>query len=141
MVYWMVQCFIMILYLRQKKKNLKLRKNDKSKSNPEMLNKFLNNIGLFFFRKLKEKRKRAQESNKKRKEAEKEELKQKSLKGMQKNSAESDVTQSEKPVEAAEDDDAEYYRQEVGEEPDKGINFFIFLMVTYHEYIKRTNPI
>lgn len=41
-------------------------------------------------------------------------LKQKSLEGMKKAGTE---TKENVP----EDDDAEYYRQEVGEEPDKGI--------------------
>lgn len=74
-------------------------------------------------RKLKEKRKKVQELNKKRKEEEKEKLKQKSLEGMKKAaSADSEKTTDEVPNEP-EDDDAEYYRQEVGEEPDKGMDY------------------
>lgn len=62
---------------------------------------------------MKEKRKKTQDLNKKRKEEEKEMLKQKSLEGMKK-------TGTETKEIVPEDDDAEYYRQEVGEEPDKG---------------------
>jgi len=78
-------------------------------------------------KKLKEKRKRVQEANKKRKEAEKNDLKQKSLKGMQKTKSETDVIMQKATKEAnaeapaEDDDDAEYYRQEVGEEPDKDL--------------------
>lgn len=62
---------------------------------------------------MKEKRKKVQQLNKKRKEEDKEILKQKSLEGMKK-------AGTEVPEKVPEDDDAEYYRQEVGEEPDKG---------------------
>lgn len=78
-------------------------------------------------RKLKENRKRIQEANKKTKEVQKQELKEKSLKGMQKGQTQTDIlmkkataeSNQEAPVE--EDDDAQYYKDEVGEEPDKGI--------------------
>lgn len=66
-------------------------------------------------RKLKEKRKKLQEANKKRKEEEKEKLKEKSLQGMRKDKVEGDGNTAE-----IEDDDKEYYREEVGEEPDEG---------------------
>jgi len=78
-------------------------------------------------KKLKEKRKRLQEANKQRKEAEKDELKQKALKGMQKEKLEADKImrkaskEANMEVPAADDDDVEYYRQEVGEEPDKDL--------------------
>lgn len=76
-------------------------------------------------RKLKEKRKRIQEENKKKKEVQKQEHKEKSLKGIQKKK-ESEVLlqkiakESAKISETVEDDDAQYYRDEVGEEPDEG---------------------
>lgn len=65
-------------------------------------------------RKLKEKRRQVQEANKKRKEAEKEELKQKSLKGMTKSAADKETVEEQ-------DDDVQYYREEVGAEPDKDL--------------------
>ncbi|KAB0790723.1 hypothetical protein PPYR_15767 [Photinus pyralis] len=68
-------------------------------------------------RKLKEKRKKIQEANKKRKEIEKEELKQKSLKGMHANVPKT----TEKNSLEENDDDVQYYRDEVGEEPDKDL--------------------
>lgn len=99
-------------------------------------------------KKLKEKRKREQEMNKKRKEKEKEELKQKSLEGMdrkrqqlleeqkkrqpvkkdqQNKMLETDVLMRKAVLEShdaannSEDDDAEWYRKEVGEEPEKDL--------------------
>lgn len=75
-------------------------------------------------KKLKEKRKRLQEENRKKKEAQKQEHKEKSLKGIQKK--ENDMLlqkiakESAEKSELKEDDDAQYYREEVGEEPDKG---------------------
>lgn len=76
--------------------------------------------------KLKEKRKRVQEQNKKVKEATKQQLKEKALKGMQKGKSETDVMMKKAVHEAnaesvnEQDDDKEYYRKEVGEEPDEG---------------------
>ncbi|KAI4495176.1 hypothetical protein M0804_001377 [Polistes exclamans] len=64
-------------------------------------------------KKLKEKRKKIQDENKKKKELKKEELKEKSMKGMYKKKE----LVEESVVE--EDDDAQYYREEVGEEPEK----------------------
>lgn len=75
-------------------------------------------------RKLKEKRKKVQEDNKKAKEKLKEKHKEKSLKGMKKET-ESDIQMKKISREAneetavPEDDDREYYREEVGEEPDQ----------------------
>ncbi|XP_035440725.2 protein Peter pan [Spodoptera frugiperda] len=82
-------------------------------------------------RRLKEKRKAQQEENVKRKEQEKESLKQKALEGMKKKK---EMTESQRMMELAnaesqhadmeqddEDDDADYYRQEVGEEPEKDL--------------------
>ncbi|KAJ8724617.1 hypothetical protein PYW08_016091 [Mythimna loreyi] len=82
-------------------------------------------------RRLKEKRKAQQDENVKRKQKEKEEHKQKSIEGMQKKN---NVTESQRLMELAnaesqhgemeqdnEDDDADYYRQEVGAEPDKDL--------------------
>lgn len=74
-----------------------------------------------FSRKLKEKRKRIQDQNMKKKEEAKEVLKEKSLKGMKIKSDETkNVSQESQENAVEEDDDREYYRQEVGEEPDKG---------------------
>lgn len=78
------------------------------------------------FRKLKEKRKKIQEQNKRKKESIKQELKEKSLKGMQKGKSETDIIMQKAAKEAnvdeltPADDDREYFRQEVGEEPEKG---------------------
>ncbi|XP_046488057.1 protein Peter pan [Neodiprion pinetum] len=78
-------------------------------------------------KKLKENRKKVQEENKKKKEAMKEEEKQKSLKGMKKQRSESDVLmhkaakESYEDNQVEEDDDAQYYREEVGQEPDKDL--------------------
>ncbi|XP_050297428.1 protein Peter pan [Anthonomus grandis grandis] len=77
-------------------------------------------------RKLKEKRKKVQEDNKKAKEMMKEEHKEKSLKGMQKET-ESDIQMKKLAIESnmeskiVDDDDKEYYKQEVGEEPDQDL--------------------
>lgn len=65
--------------------------------------------------------------NKKKKDMQKQELKEKSLKGMKKDPTETDVVLQKTAQEStnqtvADDDDREYYRQEVGEEPDKGIS-------------------
>ncbi|XP_070156914.1 protein Peter pan [Polyergus mexicanus] len=76
--------------------------------------------------KLKEKRKRIQEENKRKKEIQKEKHKEKSLKGIQKK-RESDILlqkiakESTKEGKLEEDDDVQYYREEVGEEPDKDL--------------------
>lgn len=83
-------------------------------------------------KKLKENRKKIQEVNKKRKELKKEEAKEKSLKGMKKKQSERDILIKKIAKESADlnkiedDDDAQYYRDEVGEEPDKGLFLFIF---------------
>lgn len=75
---------------------------------------------------MKEKRRKVQEQNKRKKETAKQALKEKSLKGMQKGKSETDVIMKNAAKEAnAEtltpaDDDREYFRQEVGEEPEKG---------------------
>ncbi|XP_026825779.1 protein Peter pan [Ooceraea biroi] len=77
-------------------------------------------------RKLKEKRKKIQEQNKKQKEEQKQAHKEKSLKGILKKK-ESDVLlqkiakESVEKSELEEDDDTQYYREEVGEEPDKDL--------------------
>ncbi|CAB3235247.1 unnamed protein product [Arctia plantaginis] len=82
-------------------------------------------------RRLKEKRKAQQEENVQRKQKEKENLKQKAIEGMKKKK---DVTESQRLMELAnaesqhanmdqdaDEDDADYYRQEVGEEPEKDL--------------------
>ncbi|OAD58798.1 Protein Peter pan [Eufriesea mexicana] len=76
-------------------------------------------------KKLKEKRKKIQEENTKKKELQKQEHKEKSLKGMQKKK-ESEILLQKIAKESVEennieDDDAQYYRDEVGEEPDKDL--------------------
>ncbi|GJQ69510.1 hypothetical protein Trydic_g6610 [Trypoxylus dichotomus] len=75
-------------------------------------------------KKLKEKRKRIQDENTKKKEEVKQKLKEKSLKGMRKNETETDRLLKETAKEAQteeQDNDVEYYRQEVGEDPDKDL--------------------
>lgn len=76
-------------------------------------------------KKLKEKRKRIQEDNKRKKEVQKQEHKEKSIKGIQKK-RESDILLQKIAKESTEnkfeeDDDVQYYREEVGEEPDKDL--------------------
>ncbi|EFN84610.1 Protein Peter pan [Harpegnathos saltator] len=76
-------------------------------------------------RKLKEKRKKIQEDNKKKKEEQKQEHKEKSLKGIQKK-RESEMLLEKIAKESTEnneveDDDAQHYRDEVGEEPDEDL--------------------
>ncbi|XP_003705406.1 brix domain-containing protein peter pan [Megachile rotundata] len=78
-------------------------------------------------KKLKEKRKKVQEENKKKKELQKQEHKEKSLKGMEKKKKESELLmqkiakESVEETKIEEDDDAQYYREEVGEEPDEDL--------------------
>ncbi|XP_026498518.2 protein Peter pan [Vanessa tameamea] len=82
-------------------------------------------------RRLKEKRKSQQAENVKRKEKEKEDLKQKALEGIKKKK---EMTENQRLMELAsaesrgaagaepdEDDDADYYRQEVGAEPEQDL--------------------
>ncbi|XP_045496511.1 protein Peter pan [Colias croceus] len=78
-------------------------------------------------RKLKEKRKSQQEENVKRKQKEKEELKQKALEGIKKKK---ELTENQRLMELAaaetqngeeQEDDADYYRQEVGAEPEQDL--------------------
>ncbi|XP_043519041.1 protein Peter pan [Frieseomelitta varia] len=76
-------------------------------------------------KKLKEKRKKIQEENKKKKELQKQEHKEKSLKGMQKKK-ENEILLQKLAKESVmenniEDDDIQYYRDEIGEEPDKDL--------------------
>ncbi|KAH0537858.1 protein Peter pan [Cotesia glomerata] len=82
-------------------------------------------------KRLKEKRKRIQEENKRKKEEQKEEHKEKSLEGIKKKKEavknESDILlrkfakESYQETKQEDDDDAQYYRDEVGEEPDKDL--------------------
>ncbi|XP_060524757.1 protein Peter pan isoform X2 [Cylas formicarius] len=67
-------------------------------------------------RKLKETRKKVQEENKKAKEKIKEEQKQKSLEGMKGQKSAGDNHEA-----MEEDDDREYYKKEIGEEPDQDL--------------------
>ncbi|XP_018422526.1 PREDICTED: suppressor of SWI4 1 homolog [Nanorana parkeri] len=81
--------------------------------------------------KLKNARKQKQEQNVQKKQQEKEENKSRSLAGMKRKRGEGDEGDSEvedpgisgeqNPAELSEDDDAEYYRQEVGVEPDQDL--------------------
>ncbi|XP_043249579.1 protein Peter pan [Colletes gigas] len=77
-------------------------------------------------KKLKEKRKKIQEQNKERKELLKKEHKEKSLKGMRKKTENETLLRkyAKESVEQSnleQDNDAQYYRDEVGEEPDKDL--------------------
>ncbi|CAH0558810.1 unnamed protein product [Brassicogethes aeneus] len=78
-------------------------------------------------KKLKEKRKKIQEQNLKAKDQVKQDLKEKSLKGMQKGKSETDILirkslkEANEQMPMHEDDDREYYREEVGEEPDQDL--------------------
>lgn len=78
-------------------------------------------------RKLKEKRKRQQEENTRKKAQKIEEMRQKSLKGMQKrseNQLEMQRIQAEVEQDAGsgeDDNDAEWYRKEVGHDPETGL--------------------
>lgn len=76
-------------------------------------------------RRLKEKRRKVQEENKRKKELRKEELKEKSMKGIRKKK-ESElmlqkIAKESREENRIEDDDVQYYREEVGEEPDKDL--------------------
>lgn len=76
-------------------------------------------------KKLKEKRKKVQEDNKTKKELQKRDHKEKSLKGIQKKREGETLLrkiakESVEVTNIAEDDDAQYYRDEVGQEPDRG---------------------
>ncbi|KYQ46665.1 Suppressor of SWI4 1 like protein, partial [Trachymyrmex zeteki] len=96
-------------------------------------------------KKLKEKRKRFQEENKKKKEAQKQEHKQKSLKGIQKKRENDMLLQkiAKESIEKSkleEDDDAQYYREEVGEEPDKDLFQTKTGTKRPHKHIMRYKP-
>lgn len=97
-------------------------------------------------KKLKEKRKRLQEENKKKKETRKQEHKEKSLKGIEKKKRENDVLlqkiakESTEKSELEEDDDAQYYREEVGEEPDKDLFQTKVGTKRPHKHIMRYKP-
>ncbi|XP_012055186.1 PREDICTED: protein Peter pan [Atta cephalotes] len=96
-------------------------------------------------KKLKEKRKRLQEENKKKKEVQKQEHKEKSLKGIRKK-RENDMLlqkiakESTEKSELEEDDDAQYYREEVGEEPDKDLFQTKTGTKRPHKHIMRYKP-
>ncbi|KYN37074.1 Suppressor of SWI4 1 like protein [Trachymyrmex septentrionalis] len=96
-------------------------------------------------KKLKEKRKRLQEENKKKKEVQKQEHKEKSLKGIQKK-RENDMLlqkiakESTEKSELEEDDDAQYYREEVGEEPDEDLFQTKTGSKRPHKHIMRYKP-
>ncbi|KAM5171807.1 suppressor of SWI4 1 homolog [Mantella aurantiaca] len=78
--------------------------------------------------KLKKERKQKQEQNVQKKKQEKEDNKKRSVAGMKRKRGEGDEEDSEvedpgeaDPADVSDDDDAEYYRQQVGEEPDKDL--------------------
>lgn len=83
-------------------------------------------------KKLKEKRKKIQNDNKEKKELEKNDHIEKSLKGMKKK--ENDTLMQKYAKESnetnafEEDDDAQYFREEVGQEPDKGLYLILFII-------------
>jgi ribosome biogenesis protein SSF1/2 len=70
---------------------------------------------------LKEKRKKIQEKNKEVKENLKQKLKEKSLEGMKKVNPQEKSSSEANEAKEPEDNDADYYREEVGEEPDEGL--------------------
>lgn len=61
-----------------------------------------------------------QDAQRKKKDDEKEKHKEKSMEGMRRKQALSSYAQNEEDADEKEDDDAEYYREEVGQEPEKG---------------------
>merc|ERR1712071_413537 len=70
----------------------------------------------------KEKLRKIQEANVKKKEENKQKLKEKSMEGMRRKQAMAPYAQNEEDGEAdKDDDDAEYYRKEVGQEPEKDL--------------------
>ncbi|XP_045211549.2 suppressor of SWI4 1 homolog [Mercenaria mercenaria] len=69
-------------------------------------------------KKIKETRRQQQQKNIQKKESEKETHKQKSLEGIRKKNLEDGVEQPETQVSDDEDDDVDYYRQELGHMPD-----------------------
>lgn len=76
------------------------------------------------FRKNDEKVRKIQEAQRKKKEEVKEQHREKSMEGMKRKQDKEALGKfAENEEEAAEDDDAEYYRSEVGQEPEKGITY------------------
>lgn len=75
------------------------------------------------FRNNKEKLRKIQEANIKKKEETKQKLKEKSLEGMRRKQAMTSYAENEDDENDKEDDDAEWYKKEVGQEPEKGIQF------------------
>merc|ERR1711911_562365 len=78
----------------------------------------------------KEKLRKIQEANIKKKEEAKQKLKEKSLEGMRRKQALAPFSQNDEDGENdKEDDDAEWYRKEVGQEPEKGnqLSFLLYL--------------
>lgn len=75
-------------------------------------------------RKNDEKVRKIQEAQRKKKEEVKEQHREKSMEGMKRKQDKEALGKfAENEEEAAEDDDAEYYRSEVGQEPEKGMKF------------------
>jgi ribosome biogenesis protein SSF1/2 len=72
-------------------------------------------------KKLKEKRKKIQAKNKEVKENLKQKLKEKSLEGMKKVNPQEKSSSEANEAKEPEDNDADYYREEVGEEPDEDL--------------------
>lgn len=65
-----------------------------------------------------------QEAQRKQREEAKEKHKEKSIEGMKRKEARTALASTaENEIELPEDDDAEYYRSEVGQEPEKGLCF------------------
>ena len=72
-----------------------------------------------------EKVRKIQEAQRKKKEEEKEKHKEKSMEGMKRKKALASYSTNDEVEGDKEDDDAQYYREEVGEEPEKGENYLI----------------
>lgn len=72
------------------------------------------------FRQLKAKRKQEQDENVEAKKKKKEEHKKKCLEGMGLKSETKEKGEPDAAEDVEDDDDAQYYREEVGEEPDPG---------------------
>ncbi|CAH1108757.1 unnamed protein product [Psylliodes chrysocephalus] len=72
-------------------------------------------------RKLKEKRKKTQEANKKAKDETKQKLKDQSIKGMQRKGIYPKTAEEDTAYNQEEDDDIQYYKDDVGKDPDKDL--------------------
>lgn len=76
----------------------------------------------FTFRKQNEKVRKIQEAQRKKREEDKAAHREKSIEGMKRKETFEAYSKNEEDADEEPDDDAEYYRQEVGKEPEKGIS-------------------